>query len=505
MDGFYDVGTGVALAKGVKNAVDPMAVATRPGEGHGRVMLTSGAERASEPEEATASVDDALMLAQLSGPEQRRYLRRHKDLCTPQTVVGFCRRAAGLLRMDLPLARRMVAAAGSVAEALGDSASTARAERARAQLHHIQAEYSLAVEGYANSVAHYEAAGEDVQAAITRSSALHVLALLGRFELAESWAESSRELFSKIGDRVRLARLDANVAVVLHRQHDFEEALRLSLRAYERLRAQGTSQDVAVTLRNMLVCHVGLRNITMALDLFERAREFADRHRFRRLVLEAEYNIAYVHQMTGDYERAIHLYERTRASFRDWGDAFHEASCDLDQSEAYLDLNELADAESLARKALRRLEGLKVGQECGRSLVHLAIVAGCRGEATEALRLLDRSREVFGSCGDSVWERLNEVYRALVLEQSGRLPRALEIAGAAREASRSDVNPTRRAVFDALDVYLQARREGSDSLQEATRTTLERLTGVAGVPKMPSPSWLLAGAGDRHPAPVVAG
>lgn len=469
----------------------------------GRSITASELERDPESDGSDASMDEALRLAELSGPEQRRYLRKNSELCHPQVVISFCRRAAGLLRMDLPLARRMVEAAGSVADALGDSVSSARAERARAQLHHIQAEYKLALDGYANSVAHYEAAGEEVQAAITRSCSLHVLALLGRFDLAENWAERSRELFTQMGDRVRLARLDANVAVVLHRQHDFEEALRLSLRAHDRLQAQGTSQDVAVTLRNMLVCYVGLRNVAMALDVFERARAFADRHRFPRLVLEADYNIAYVHQIAGDYEKAIHLYEKTRAGFRDWGDAFHDSLCDLDQSEAYLDIHELDEAETLARKAKDGFERLGVGQEAGRALIHLAIVAGSRGNAAAAQDLLERAHEVFALCGDPVWERLTEFYRALVFEQSGQAPRALETAIGARDGLVDDSNVVRRALFDALINYLQARREGSEAMQESSCQALAQLIGVAGVPKMPSPGWLLTGAAVEHPVPIV--
>lgn len=481
---------------GAMSGAEQITVEPDLDEVEGRSIVASELERAPEPEPAaTSSMDDALRLAELSGPEQRRYLRKHSALCSPQVVVSFCRRAAGLLRMDLPLARRMVEAAGSVAEVLGDSVSSARAERARAQLHHIQADYQIALEGYSSSVAHYEAAGEEIQAAITRSCSLHVLALLGRFEMAENWAEHARELFTRMGDRVRLARLDANVAVVLHRQHDFERALRLSMRAYDRLRAQGTSQDVAVTLRNMLVCHVGLRNVAMARDLYERSRAFADRHRFPRLVLEADYNIAYVHMMTGEYEESIHLYEKTRASLKDWGDPFHDALCDLDQSEVYLDMGELDEADTLAKKALAGFKTLNVGQEIGRALLHRAIVAGSRGKAGDSEKLIDRARQTFDGCSDPVWRRLTDFYQALVLEQSGQGPRALEVAATAREAAQSDPNPTRRALFEALLAHLHAGQEAaSEATREATRRALEQLTRVGGVPKMPSPGWLLAGA-----------
>ena len=460
-------------------------------EAEGRSTVATEADRLPDADVSGASVDEALRLAELSEPERRRYLKNHEDLCDPQVVIGFCRRAAGLLRMDLPLARRMVDAAGSVAEVLRDPVSSARSERARAQLHHIEADYSAALEHYAKSVGHYEVAGEEVQAAITRSCSLHVLALKGRFELAGEWAERSRELFTRMGDRVRLARLDANVAVVLHRQHDFEEALRLSLRAFERLRAQGTSQDVAVTLRNMLVCHVGLRNVAMALDTYERARTFADRHRFPRLVHEADYNIALVYQIQGDVEKAIHLYERARTRFREWGDPLHDALCDLDQSVAYLDLLEIDEAAGLSQKALAGFDRLGLEQEAGRALVHLAIVAGSRGQAADAQESLERARQRFTSCGDTIWCGLTEFYRSLVFELAGQSGQAIEVAGAARDALAKSPKVVRRALFDSLLGYLQARRDGSEEAQKSCRRAVESLVVAAGVPKMPAPGWLL--------------
>jgi tetratricopeptide (TPR) repeat protein len=459
------------------------------------VVKASEDRQAPEEEPPSVSVDDALRLVDLSEPERRRYLRRHQELCDPQVVVSFCRRAAGLFRRDLPLARRMVEAAGSVAEVLDDAISSARAQRARAQLHHIEADYREALECYARSVRHYESAGEELQGAITRSCALHVLALLGKFDRADEWSERARELFTRRGDRVRLARLDANVAVVLHRRHDFEEALRLSLRAFERLRAQGTSQDVAVSLRNMLVCHVGMRNLTMAEDVFDRAREFAERHRFPRLVLEADYNIAYVHQLRGDYEQAIHLYEKTRTGFRDWADPFHDALCDLDQSEAYVDLRELEEAETLARKALMGFERLGIEQEAGRALVNLAIVAGSRGDTRESLELLDRARRTFTSCSDPMWPLLTDYYRALVFDRAGQGQRALAVAGKACERAESDPDPTRKALFELLVTFTQAGTGAAVGASEGSRAAIARvllqLSSVAGVPKLPSAGWLL--------------
>lgn len=439
---------------------------------------------------SSASLDEALRLAELSGDERLRYLERNPSLRHPQVVVGYCRRAAGLLRMDLPLARRMVEAAGSVAKALDDPVSSARAERARAQLNHIEADYLAAQDGYSQAVKHYERAGEDVQAAITRSCALHVLALLGRFDRATRWAERSRELFDRMGDRVRLARLDANLAVVLHRRNEFEQALQLSLRAFERLRAQGTSQDVAVTLRNMLVCHVGLRNCSLAMDVYERARSFSERHRFPRLVLEADYTIAHVHHLKGETDRAMSLYDEVRRGFQDWGDPFHEALCDLDQSECHLDAGETATAEQLARRALGVFERLGVAQESGRALVHLAVLEAGEGRCDEGMARLDRATELFRASDDQEWLQIAEFYRALILERDGRLEQAVELSRSLTGACRKSDPVERRALLGSLQTHLALGAGGNREAREAASRAMLDLTALGGLPRMPKPPWL---------------
>ena len=96
-------GTSVALLVGVMSGADHMTVEADRVEVEGRSVVTSEREQVPDPERSGASTDDALRLAELSAPEQRRYLRKHSDLCNPQVVISFCRRAAGLLRIGLLL------------------------------------------------------------------------------------------------------------------------------------------------------------------------------------------------------------------------------------------------------------------------------------------------------------------------------------------------------------------------------------------------------------------
>ena len=78
-------------------------------------------------------------------------------------------------------------------------------------------------------------------------------------------AEQARQIFERLGDRLRLARLDANVGNILYRQDRFEEALELYERAYNAFVEIGEPQDIAISLKNTATCQISLNNFPEAL------------------------------------------------------------------------------------------------------------------------------------------------------------------------------------------------------------------------------------------------
>ena len=70
------------------------------------------------------------------------------------------------------------------------------------------------------------------------------------------------------------------------------------------------------------------------------------------LVAVADYNIAYLYYLRGEYTRSIELYRAAREHCHELGDTYREGLCDLDQSEMYLELNLSEEGAHLARRAL---------------------------------------------------------------------------------------------------------------------------------------------------------
>src|SRR5205823_10909170 len=151
------------------------------------------------------------------------------------------------------------------------------------------------------------------------------------------------------------------------------------------LQPLGEPPDIAIALRNIAVCSISLNQFARAFNTYIQARSHCERHSMPLLVAEADYNIAYLHYLRGEYTVAIQMYEAARQRSEKVGDSYHRALCDLDESELYLELNLNEDAARLAERALRSFEALSMRYEAAKALTFLAIAQVHRGQTEEAL------------------------------------------------------------------------------------------------------------------------
>src|SRR5207237_223985 len=148
----------------------------------------------------------------------------------------------------------------------------------------------------------------------------------------------ARAIFAALGDERRLARVDINVANVLHRQDRLVEALDAWERAYERLLPFQDVEGIGVVLHNIALCLIVLNDFERALATYNRARAHAERAGMPVLVAQSDYNIAYLYFFRGEYSRALEMLRTTRIASKKAGNSYRGALCILDQSDIYLEL-----------------------------------------------------------------------------------------------------------------------------------------------------------------------
>src|SRR5208337_4346784 len=116
------------------------------------------------------------------------------------------------------------------------------------------------------------------------------------------------------------------------------------------------------------------------------AREYCVRHNLPLLVAAADYNIAYLHYLRGDYVGAMQLYRVSRADAEQAGDFYHAALCDLDESEMYLELNLTEESGQLAKNAAARFEQSGMNYERAKAVVNQAMAASQSNDHGRAIR-----------------------------------------------------------------------------------------------------------------------
>lgn len=415
------------------------------------------------------------------------------DHLDPATAVEpICEAATELIRSDLAAARRLGDAAISLAARSRDPRVEAFAVRGDAILLWAANRFPEALQSFERALGLFESTGDALEAARTRSNAIQTLIYLSRYDQALQWAAQAREVFAARGEPLRLARLDGNTANLLYRQDRFEEAILLYEDVEARFRSIGQPRDVAAVLRNKAVCQLSLSRFDDALRTHQQARAYCAEHGMTTLIAEADYNIAYLHLLRGDYLNARALYDTARRAALASGDGYHAAVCDLDEAELLIELNLHRDAEELAASAVAAFRRLKLGYEEAKARVLVALCAGQQGDLKRALQLLRRARRQFVSESNAVWPPLIDLYGALLLAQAGQLTAARRQARNALGFFSPTVLPAKaihcRLLLARIDLQLGHIRSA-----EAHAAAAERLLPHAQSPALAGHTWALKG------------
>ncbi len=365
---------------------------------------------------------------------RREILLSRPEWLNAETVVRLYEATVRLSRVDMTLAERAARSAVWLSRRVKDEAAQALGLRALGHVHYLKGRNEPALRHYQAALAINDRLGMELEVGRTLSGGyLQTLIYLGQYDDAFAAADRARDIFSRCGDRLRLARLDTNIGNVLNRLDRFDEALALYRRSHETFLEIGDPQDVAIALRNMATCQIGMHEFADGMETYRQARAWCVEREMPLLVAEADYNVAYLYYLRGEYTRALELYAATRDRCQALGDAYHAGLCDLDQSEMYLELNLSEEGAHLAARALQAFRQLKMNYESGKALADLAIASSHHGDSERAIRLFRKARDLFTREGNQAWIAIVNLYEALVEFQGGQLIAAWSLCGTAFE------------------------------------------------------------------------
>jgi len=206
---------------------------------------------------------------------------------------------------------------------------------------------------------------------------------------------------------------------------------------------------------------------------------------------KADYNIAYLYYLRGEYSQAIERLYAARRSCEAIGDHYHHALCHLDLSEIYLELN-------LSEEAARWLTRVSNGSK----------ILGCDTRPPKPLRTKpslwdskqdDRgagavfpAREVFVQEKNLVWPWLVDLYQALLLYREKRHFEARHLCAGAVDFFDSTALRGKAVLGHLLLARIAIAIGELDLARRETEVALGRLQQLQ-TPVLIQQAWFLSG------------
>jgi CHAT domain-containing protein/tetratricopeptide (TPR) repeat protein len=383
-----------------------------------------------------------------------------------------------LLRVDFHRALSCAQDAAVIAEGIGDARLSALSTRAQANALSVGGNNQTAVERHAQAIAAFEQLEDHAELARTLSASVQPLLLLGRYEEALAFAERARALFEAQGDAVRIARLEITIGNLNHRQDRFAEAMVWYDRAHLALERLGDADGILTVIHNKAVTLTTLNNFRDALAAYTEARRLAVARGLDQAVGQADYNIAWLYYLRGEYSRAIELLHAAAGVARRTGDGYHAALSLLDLSEIYLELNLSVDAREMAEQAHTRFNELGMGYEAAKALANAATSYGQEGKSFRAIELFTDARQRMVRENNQVWPSLIDLYQAILLVDEGRLFEARRLGMAALEQFEASGLANKAALSLLLLARIGLRLDDAAEAQQRCEAALAKLYNV---------------------------
>ena len=359
-------------------------------------------------------------LVGMTDDRSRRAFLQKRRLLRADVVAALNNATQKEFRINANNALPLADAALVVARATRKDALLAQSYRLKANVLAAAGDYQHAITAYNSALEIFEKRKDQEGVARTLTAAIQPHIMLGNYDHAFRAAERAQTLFHCLGDDRRLARLENNIGNIYHRQDRFAEALQHYERAYQDLLPYGDSEELSISLNNMSMCLITMNDFPRALATYEKAKQLLEARDLPLIRLIADYNIAYLYYMRGDYGRSIEMLKNARLEGEKIAYTYLVALCYLDLSDIYVELNLTSEAQEVAEQGHLLFSKLEIGYEAAKTLANQAIAYGQEGKAHRAIELFTRAKPLFVKEKNEVWPWLIDLYQAVVLFSEGR-------------------------------------------------------------------------------------
>jgi CHAT domain-containing protein/tetratricopeptide (TPR) repeat protein len=303
----------------------------------------------------------------------------------------------------------------SAAESFGEIRWEAEAAWIMAYVLNANESFSESLSYYEQAVTKFEELGDHLRAARVRLGYTYPLLMTGRCQEAIRIGQEADARFVKSGDETRHARLQMNLGNVYHRQDDHATAYKYYSEAAALFRKLGDRRALAQVYLNLGNVLSSMGSLEESDLMHQRSADLCNQFGLTDLLVQANYNRAYLCFLRGRYSQALQMCGELRTLFSEHSSQRYLALCDLDEAEIYLQLNSPVNAASLSKRAADKFLTLGMQYEHAKALAFLGLALCKNHQFGEALDVFRSSRAIFQQEGNSYWEAILNLYIAEIM------------------------------------------------------------------------------------------
>ena len=243
----------------------------------------------------------------------------------------------------------------------------------------------------------------------------------GNFEQAQKELSESLDLFTMLGDSIKMSDAYQGLGNAYRRSGQLAKALEAHL-SCKKIREErgGSQQIIGWACHNIGTIFLATKEWDKALDYFEKALqhyEGLDNYYDQATTLN---NVFVVYYKQGDYEAALRYIERSRAIFEEQGQLLREGTTLINIGELLTKLKRPAEAQRKLERAVRLFEQTKDSTYLPMAINTLGYLHHDQGRHQTALAYFQRSLAIAQAKNDL--HSLMEIHESLA-EELGDLDR----------------------------------------------------------------------------------
>src|SRR5262249_28736020 len=191
---------------------------------------------------------------------------------------------------------------------------------------------------------------------------IHQHQVRGDYEAAVRCYGLQQAVAERIGDRLGIAGVWLNNAILKRAQQDFEQGLAMAQKALALYEAAGCKRGVAFTLEKLSSLYRALGDLQRAFDCAQKSLRLCEEANHRRATAAALSELGFVYANQHNSRQALAYLERAVALARELGDIIMIATYQHDLALLYEDVGAYEQSLEIYRQLLKQTEASGDGE-----------------------------------------------------------------------------------------------------------------------------------------------